>query len=153
MFNMKNISLSFVLFLLIYNYGCGEASSAKKAATPLNDSAEIKFVSELINIGLIEPNKNANQDFKFFNGGKTPLTISEAKGNCHCVQAKWPDKPIASGDSSVISISFDPTGVTGLFQRTVMVNSNATRPAVELTITGEIKADPNKKNLPAENKH
>jgi hypothetical protein len=27
-----------------------------------------------------------------------------------------------------------------------MVNSNATRPAVELTITGEIKRDPKKKD-------
>lgn len=147
------MSSSLILLVSFLNIHCGDNNASTKNITPaVNDSAEIKFVSERIDLGLIEPNKNANHDFKFSNAGKIPLTISEAKGNCHCVQAKWPEKSIAPGDSSVISISFDPVGVTGLFQRTVMVNSNATRPAVELTITGEVKADPTKKTS-ADGKH
>ena len=139
---MKCISLYFILFALLSNFSCGEASSAKKD-TPKNNFAEIRFESERIDIGIIDGKSNANQDFKFSNAGNIPLLITEAKGNCHCVQAKWPGK-VEAGDSSVISVSFDPVGITGLFQRTVMVQSNATRPAVELTITGEIKRDQKK---------
>lgn len=139
---MKSISLYFILVALLSNFNCGETGSAKKD-TPKNNFAEIKFVSEKIEVGVADGKTNVNQDFKFLNAGNIPLVITEAKGNCHCVQAKWPGK-VEPGDSAVISVSFDPTGVTGLYQRTVMVNSNATRPAVELFITGEIKRDPKK---------
>ena len=136
---MKSIRLYFILFVLLTNFSCGEAGSAKKE-TP--KSAEIKFENERIDIGVIDGKSNANIDFKFSNTGNIPLTIIEARGNCHCVQAKAPEKAIEPGDSSVISVSFDPEGVSTLFQRTVMVRSNATRDSVELYITGEVKRDP-----------
>ena len=136
---MKSIRLYIILFVLLTNFSCGEAGSAKKD-TP--KSAEIKFQNERIDIGVIDGKSNAIVDFKFANTGNIPLTIIEAKGNCHCVQAKAPDKAIEPGDSSVISVSFDPEGVSTLFQRTVMVRSNATRDSVELYITGEVKRDP-----------
>ena len=138
---MKSIQLYFILFALLSNFSCGEAGSAKKD-TP--KSAEIKFQNERIDIGVIDGKSNANIDFKFSNTGNIPLTIIEARGNCHCVHAKAPEKAIEPGDSSVISVSFDPEGVSTLFQRTVMVRSNATRDSVELYITGEIKRDPKK---------
>ena len=136
---MKSTRLYFILFVLLTNFSCGEAGSAKKE-TPKN--AEIKFQNERIDIGVIDGKSNAIVDFKFSNTGNIPLTIIEAKGNCHCVQAKAPEKAIEPGDSSVISVSFDPEGVSTLFQRTVMVRSNATRDSVQLYITGEVKRDP-----------
>ena len=138
---MKSIRLYFILFALLYNFSCGQADSAKKE-TPKKEFAEIKFQNERIDIGIIDGKSNANVDFKFSNAGNIPLTITEARGNCHCVQAKVPGKAIEPGDSSVISVSFDPAGVTTAFQRTVMVQSNATRDSVELYITGEVKRDP-----------
>ena len=139
---MKFIRLYLFFLVLSFNFSCGDASPAKKD-TPKNNFAEIRFESEKIDIGVIDGKSNANQDFKFSNTGNIPLVITEAKGNCHCVQAKWPEK-VEPRDSSIISVSFDPVGITGLFQRTVMVQSNATRPAIELTITGEIKRDTKK---------
>ena len=136
---MKSIRLYFILFVLLTNFSCGEAGSAKKE-TP--KSAEIKFQSERIDIGVIDGKSNANVDFKFYNVGNIPLTIIEARGNCHCVQAKAPEKAIEPGDSSVISVSFDPAGVSTDFQRTVMIRSNATRDSVELYMTGDVKRDP-----------
>ena len=136
---MKSIRLYIILFVLLTNFSCGEAGSAKKE-TP--KSAEIKFQNERIDIGVIDGKSNANVDFKFYNVGNIPLTIIEARGNCHCVQAKAPEKAIEPGDSSVISVSFDPAGVSTDFQRTVMVRSNATRDSVELYMTGDVKRDP-----------
>ena len=138
---MKSIHQYFILFVLFSNFGCGEAGSTTKE-TPKKEFAEIKFQSERIDIGIIDGKSNANVDFKFSNAGNIPLTITEARGNCHCVQAKKAGKAIEPGDSSVISVSFDPEGVTTSFQRTIMVRSNATRDSVELYITGEVKRDP-----------
>ena len=138
---MKSIHHYFILFVLLSNFSCGEAGSAKKE-TPKKEFAEIKFQNERIDIGVIDGKSNANVDFKFYNVGNIPLTIIEARGNCHWVQAKAPEKAIEPGDSSVISVSFDPAGVTTDFQRTVMIRSNATRDSVVLYITGDIKRDP-----------
>lgn len=140
---MKKISLYLLMFSLVFNFSCGEASSTKKQI-PKSNVAEIKFESEKIEVGVSDGKTNVTTDFKFWNVGGVPLTIIEAKGNCHCVQGKFSEKAIEPGDSSVINVSFDPTGVTGLFVRTMMIRSNATRPAVELTITGEIKRDAKK---------
>src|SRR6188768_1913036 len=138
---MKSIRLYFILFALLYNFSCGQADSGKKEV-PKKEFAEIKFQNERIDIGIIDGKSNAIVDFKFSNTGNIPLTIIEAKGNCHCVQARAPEKAIEPGDSSVISVSFDPTGVTTDFQRTVMIRSNATRDSVVLYFTGDIKRDP-----------
>ena len=138
---MKSIHHYFILFVLLSNFSCGEAGSAKKE-TPKKEFAEIKFQNERIDIGVIDGKSNANVDFKFYNVGNIPLTIIEARGNCHCVQAKAPEKAIEPGDSSVISVSFDPAGVSTDSQRTVMIRSNATRDSVELYMTGDVKRDP-----------
>ena len=140
---MKKISQYFLFLALAFNFSCGEASSGKKE-TPTSTVAEIKFESEKLELGVSDGKTNVTTDFKFWNAGGAPLTIIEAKGNCHCVQGKFIEKSIEPGDSSVINLSFDPTGVTGLYVRTMMIRSNAARPEVELTITGEIKRDPKK---------
>jgi len=138
---MKSISQYFILFVLLSNFSCGQTGYDTKE-TPKKEFAEIKFQSERIDIGIIDGKSNANIDFKFLNAGNIPLLITEAKGNCHCVQGTKPEKAIEPGDSSVIRVSFDPVGVSGLFQRTIMIRSNATRDSVELYITGDIKRDP-----------
>jgi hypothetical protein len=136
---MKSIHLHLILIALLFNFSCGGAGTAKKE---IPKNAEIKFQSERIDIGVIDGKSNANYDFKFSNTGNIPLVILETRGNCHCVQGKGPEKSIEPGDSSVISVSFDPTGVSGLFQRTMLVRSNATRDSVQLYMTGDIQRDP-----------
>jgi hypothetical protein len=140
---MKKISFCFVLVIILSNIRCGQASSANKVI-PEKKFAEIKFQNEKTDLGVIDGGDIANYDFKFFNAGNIALSITEVKGNCHCVQGKWPEKNIEAGDSSVISVSFDPQAVTGFFIRTLKVQSNATRPTIELTISGEIKPNPKK---------
>jgi len=137
---MKSINLFVALFFFLINLSCGENSTPKKE-TPKPQIAEIKFQSERIDAGVTDGKTNVNVDFKFLNTGNIPLVINEVRGNCHCVQGTKPEKPIEPGDSSVISVSFDPAGVSGSYQRTLMVRSNATRDSVELYITGNIKRD------------
>src|SRR6185503_12678666 len=102
---MKSINLFVVLFFLLLNSSCGENRSAKKE-TPKPQVAEIKFQSERIDAGVTDGKANVNLDFKLVNTGYIPLVINEVRGNCHCVQGTKPEKPIAPGDSTVISVSF-----------------------------------------------
>jgi hypothetical protein len=134
---MKSANLCIILLSLVININCGNASSTNKV-TPENSFAEINFKTTSAELGKIPAKVNATYDFVFSNSGNSPLTITEVRGNCHCVQGKFTDKPINPGDSSAINVSFDPTGVTGLFIRTLMVRSNAKTDSVELKISGEI---------------
>lgn len=141
---MKSINLFIVISILFINFSCGQASVAKKES-PKPQIAEISFQNEKIDAGIADGKKNVSVDFKFSNTGNIPLIITEVKGNCHCVQGKWSEKPIAPGDSSVITVSFDPAGVAGTYMRTLMVQSNATRPSIELYVMGDIQRDPKEK--------
>ena len=141
---MKSIYLPAFLFAILINLSCGQASVAKKE-TPKPQVAEIKFQNEVIEAGVSDGKTNVNVEFKFSNTGTIPLVINEVKGNCHCVQGKGPDRPVAPGDSSIITVSFDAAGVSGTYQRTLMVQSNATRPSVELYVRGDIQRDPKEK--------
>lgn len=141
---MKNINLSVILFFLLINLSCRENETAKKEP-PKPQIAEIKFQSERIDAGIVDGKTNVNTDFKFYNTGTIPLVINEVRGNCHCVQGTKPEKPIEPGDSSVISVSFDPVGISGTYQRTLTVRSNATTDSVQLYITGDIQRDPKEK--------
>jgi len=138
---MKRISLFLPLFFLLINLNCGEKPVTKKEP-PKPQVAEIKFESEKITADTTDGKSNVNVEFKFKNTGTIPLIINEVRGNCHCVQGTKPDKPIAPGDSSVINVSFDPAGVSGSYMRTLMVQSNASRPSIELYVMGDIKRDP-----------
>jgi len=138
---MKRISLFLPLFFLLINLNCGEKPVNKKEP-PKPQVAEIKFESEKITADTTDGKSNVNVEFKFKNTGTIPLIINEVRGNCHCVQGTKPDKPIAPGDSSVINVSFDPAGVSGSYMRTLMVQSNASRPSIELYVMGDIKRDP-----------
>ena len=142
---MKNINLLVLIFLLMISWSCGNNSTPKKAEPPKPQIAEIKFESEKIDVGIVDGKTNVNADFKFRNTGNIPLVINEVRGSCHCVQGTKPDKPIAPGDSSVISLSFDPVGQSGSNMRTMMVYSNASRPEVQLYILCDIHRDPKEK--------
>ena len=141
---MKNIGLYFILLVSLAIINCGQADSGKKIV-PAESFASISFKKDSSDLGTIEEKKIASYDFSFSNTGNSPLTISYAKGSCHCVQAKWPDKAINPGDSAIINVTFDPNGVNGYFVRTIDVHSNAKDSTVVLTLVGEVKQD-NKKN-------
>ncbi|HET9744941.1 MAG TPA: DUF1573 domain-containing protein [Chitinophagaceae bacterium] len=141
---MTSANLFLVLFFLLINLSCGEKDTAKEEP-PKPQIAVIKFQSESIDAGIVDGKTNVNVDFKFINTGTIPLVINEVRGNCHCVQGTKPEKPVAPGDSSVITVSFDPVGISGTYQRTMTVHSNATQPEVRLYVTGDIHRDPKEK--------
>jgi hypothetical protein len=135
---MKFICPIFLIMQSVAFVSCdSNQASAKKTVTE-DTVPQISFRSESAELGQSPFKKHANHDFVFSNTGNTPLTIKEVRGNCHCVQGKWPDHPINPGDSAIINVSFDPEEVTGRYIRTLIVRSNAKRDSVQLTITGEI---------------
>ena len=131
---------AFALFLF--------AGSASNAQTANENGPVAKFEQTMIDYGTIDKGADGKRVFVFKNTGKEPLIISNARGSCGCTVPKWPNQPIAPGQSGTIEVVYDTKRV-GPFTKTVTVNSNATEPTVVLTIKGTVKAPAADPTVPA----
>ena len=82
--------------------------------------------------------------FVFTNTGTEPLVISNAKGSCGCTVPKWPQEPIAPGETGEISVEYKPAGQSGVQTKFVTITANTNPATTQLTITGDIQPDPAK---------
>jgi hypothetical protein len=98
------------------------------------------FESETIDFGTIDQGSEAVRVFKFTNTGKSPLIISEVKGQCGCTTLPdgWSKAPIKPGASGSIKVKYDTTH-TGAFDKKVTITSNAKLNMKEVTIKGVVK--------------
>lgn len=82
--------------------------------------------------------------FEFKNEGMTPLVLSNVRASCGCTTPKWTREPIEPGQSGQITVTYNPNGRPGRFQKTITVTSNATEPTKKLFIKGEVIPKPAK---------
>lgn len=76
--------------------------------------------------------------FEFKNEGMEPLVLSNVRASCGCTTPKWTKTPVEPGQTGSISVTYNPNGRPGKFQKTVTVTSNATEQTVKLYIKGEV---------------
>jgi hypothetical protein len=121
---------------------------AAQAQAQNENGPVIKFEQTMMDYGTIDKGADGKRVFIFKNTGKEPLIISNARGSCGCTVPKWPNQPIAPGQSGQIEVVYDTKRV-GPFTKTVTVNSNATEPTVVLTIKGTVNTPPAQPTVPA----
>ena len=80
--------------------------------------------------------------FTFKNEGIAPLVLSNVRASCGCTTPKWTREPIEPGQSGEITVTYNPSGRPGRFQKTVTVTSNASEPTTKLYIKGEVIPKP-----------
>lgn len=80
----------------------------------LNYKSEIIFETESKNFGILKQGEQVEIDYKFKNNGNEPLIIYDIQTGCGCSIAKWPDKPVKSGEMETIIVKFNTTGKKGL---------------------------------------
>ena len=76
--------------------------------------------------------------FEFVNTGNAPLILSNVRTSCGCATPTWTNTPIEPGQKGTISVSYNPNGRPGRFQKTITVTTNATEPVEKLYIKGEV---------------
>ncbi len=82
--------------------------------------------------------------FEFKNEGMTPLVLSNVRASCGCTTPKWTREPIEPGQTGAITVTYNPNGRPGRFQKTITVTSNATEATKKLFIKGEVIPKPAK---------
>lgn len=76
--------------------------------------------------------------FEFKNEGMEPLVLSNVKASCGCTTPTWTKTPVEPGQTGAITVTYNPNGRPGRFQKTITVTSNATEGTKKLFIKGEV---------------
>ncbi len=76
--------------------------------------------------------------FEFKNEGMAPLVLSNVRASCGCTTPTWTKEPVEPGQIGSITVTYNPNGRPGRFQKTVTITSNATQPTTKVYIKGEV---------------
>lgn len=100
----------------------------------------IEFAQTTHDFGSMPENgKPVKATFEFTNTGTAPLLIVTASASCGCTKPKFNPKPVMPGEKSEISVTFDPAGKRGEFDKTVTVRTNIKdKRRVVLHLTGVV---------------
>ena len=100
-------------------------ASIATAVAADSKSAGIQFAELTHDFGTVqEKNGPVSHTFKFTNTGNAPLVIISAKTSCGCTKPSFPKQPIQPGDSSEITVTYNPDGRPGEFDKSVTVRTN-----------------------------
>jgi hypothetical protein len=134
---MKSFLLSSLMFFCFILTGKAQ-ESVIESIDP--NAPDMTFENETIDFGTIEYGADGIRMFKFKNTGKSPLLITEVKGQCGCTTLPdgWPKEPIKPGASGTIKVKYD-TQRPGTFDKKVTITSNAKISSKMVTIKGVVK--------------
>ena len=76
--------------------------------------------------------------FNFKNEGMAPLVLSNVRASCGCTTPTWTKEPVEPGQSGSITVTYNPNGRPGRFQKTVTITSNASEATKKVFIKGEV---------------
>jgi len=82
--------------------------------------------------------------FEFKNEGMEPLVLSNVRASCGCTTPSWTKEPVEPGETGAITVTYNPNGRPGQFQKTITVQSNAEEGTKKLFIKGEVIPKPAK---------
>ncbi len=99
----------------------------------------IVFVTKTHDFGSFpEDGDNQTCNFKFINRGKEMIAIAHVQTTCGCATANYTQQPIAPGKSGNISITYNPKGRPGKFNRSILVSFAGREEKVKLSISGMV---------------
>lgn len=116
------------------------ATLSVKAQAPATNGAAITFEAEVIDFGNVVQGTEQIRTFSFTNTGTAPLIISSIKGQCGCtsIPDSWPKDPIPPGGTGTFQVKYDTSVRVGMFDKKIIVTSNAVTPTVEVKIKGNV---------------
>ncbi len=86
--------------------------------------------------------------FDFENKGMSPLVISQVQASCGCTTPTWTKAPVEPGKKGSITVTYNPAGRPGIFNKSITVKNNSADEQVVLFIKGDVKAKQPTENDP-----
>ncbi|MHC1705849.1 MAG: DUF1573 domain-containing protein [Tenuifilaceae bacterium] len=127
-----------IIFSLSTLFCVGILSAQTTEVKPVEEKAEISFISLEHNYGTMEYDANGTYEFEFTNTGKLPLTLLNVVPSCGCTAPEWSKEPIKPSEKGKIKVTYN-TKIPGTFGKQITVYSNASTNPILLKIKGEVK--------------
>lgn len=128
--------------LLVFVFGIclsyGALAQEGVAAEENKNGPVMDFDTVKYDFGDIHQGDKVAHTFNFENTGNEPLIITNVQVTCGCTASDWPRDPIAPGQASSMTISFNSAGKMGRQNKVITIISNATNPNNRLTITTNV---------------
>ena len=87
---------------------------------------------------IAEDGGRVSVEFAFKNEGMAPLVLSNVRASCGCTTPTWTKEPVEPGQKGSITVTYNPNGRPGRFQKTVTITSNASEATTKVYIKGEV---------------
>jgi hypothetical protein len=124
---------SFTVYATLEDY-FGELKPEELAKAPV-----LRLGSQSLDYGSMRQNQPVTRDITITNGGRTALEIRSVMGNCTCIEAGSNKTELKAGESTTLTITFNPEDRKGTQNKSVTIYSNDPRnPVQRVTITGVV---------------
>jgi len=137
----NNMKTSILISILFFTFSVCFGQDILTEEIP---SPDIKFEQTTIDLGTISDDSNPVIIYRFTNTGSSPLLLKKVKPSCGCTIPKWPQQPIAAGESGEIKATFSTRGSAGKFVRksivvTTNIKENGTDKVFNLVFKGHVE--------------
>jgi hypothetical protein len=113
--------------------------------------AKISFNETEHDFGTIgEKDGNASTNFVLTNTGSDPVVISNVQASCGCTRPVWTKEPIEQSKTGNISVTYNPLGRIGPFDKTITIFLAGQTSPVYLKIKGTVVQSVKKEPTPQE---
>lgn len=105
------------------------------------DSASLAFVTRhIVAEPMTEDDAPRTYTFEFTNAGRGKLEIKRLVSTCSCAQAMYTRKVLAPGEKGAVTVTYNPKGHPGRFERKVFVyTQDGDTPAAVLRLSVEVE--------------
>lgn len=131
---MRKLFLAVTIVFLGTTIGCSQTTSSKDST----NKATITFTETDHDYGTIAWGGDGSFNFEFKNTGSEPLLLTDVRSSCGCTVPEWPKEPVKPGKSEKITVKYN-TRISGKFNKTITVYSNASNTPVTLKIHGTVE--------------
>lgn len=98
-----------------------------------------KFELLIYNFGNVQEDKGiVSHEFVFVNKGPNILEIDTVEPECGCTSSNWTKDSLEVGESGIIIVSFDPKGLSGNFQKEIIVKFKGLSNPSRLRVIGNV---------------
>ncbi len=141
LFNMKYLVSLFIA--LFFGAWSSDAGAAPGRQEPAPAQSTLIFGETEWDFGTIEETDGrVSHRFTFTNGGDEAVIIERVSTSCGCTTSDYTRAPIAPGANGFITITFDPTGSPGQFEKSIHISSREGLNRNVLIVKGEVNGRP-----------
>lgn len=109
------------------------------AASAVMAAPQVRWTSMTHDFGAFdEDDGTVTCTFTYVNDGDEPLSIISARATCGCTTPRFTAEAVAPGQTGTVSVSYNPTGRPGRFDKKVYIDMNTEPKRSTLNIRGVV---------------